>query len=190
MARDRTAAADGHAPGGGSGQIFSRDTQAIFYNWKPAAQRMLDADYVFGEREEGEGGREGGGEAACGVMAGWGCRERTRARRAAAPITAAPPKSWLHRCSVCGDRRARRPRTRREWQRWAPLDRASVASFVLPARAGSRPRAVSPPAQRGVALQGQRVRDTGGRGRWKRQGEAVFLRCALDRNALRAPLAR
>lgn len=62
MARDRTAA-DGHPPGGASGQIFSRDTQAIFYNWKPAAQRMLDADYVFGEwrRREGEGKARGGG---------------------------------------------------------------------------------------------------------------------------------
>ena len=32
------------------GQIFSRDTQAIFYNWKPSpVQRMLDFDFLCGE---------------------------------------------------------------------------------------------------------------------------------------------
>lgn len=31
------------------GQIFSRDTQAIFYNWKPnPVQRMLDFDFLCG----------------------------------------------------------------------------------------------------------------------------------------------
>ena len=32
------------------GQIFSRDTQAIFYNWKPSpVQRMLDFDFLCGK---------------------------------------------------------------------------------------------------------------------------------------------
>ena len=32
------------------GQIFSKDTQAIFYNWKPSpVQRMLDFDFLCGE---------------------------------------------------------------------------------------------------------------------------------------------
>ena len=31
------------------GQIFSKETQAIFYNWKPnPVQRMLDFDFVAG----------------------------------------------------------------------------------------------------------------------------------------------
>ena len=31
------------------GQLFSKDTQAIFYNWKEKpVQRMLDFDYVCG----------------------------------------------------------------------------------------------------------------------------------------------
>ena len=31
------------------GQIFSKDTQAIFYNWKPSpVQRMLDFDFLCG----------------------------------------------------------------------------------------------------------------------------------------------
>lgn len=31
------------------GQIFSRDTQAIFFNWKPnPVQRMLDFDFLCG----------------------------------------------------------------------------------------------------------------------------------------------
>ena len=31
------------------GQIFGRDTQAIFYNWKPSpVQRMLDFDFLCG----------------------------------------------------------------------------------------------------------------------------------------------
>jgi hypothetical protein len=31
------------------GQIFSRETQAIFYNWKPnPVQRMLDFDFLCG----------------------------------------------------------------------------------------------------------------------------------------------
>lgn len=48
-----------------TGQIFSRDTQAIFFNFKPAAQRMLDADYLFGETgcpfspHQGDGGAGG-----------------------------------------------------------------------------------------------------------------------------------
>ena len=34
----------------GFGQIFSKHTQAIFYNWKPnPVQRMLDFDYLCGE---------------------------------------------------------------------------------------------------------------------------------------------
>ncbi|KAK9803247.1 hypothetical protein WJX73_009672 [Symbiochloris irregularis] len=34
-----------------TGQIFSRDTQAIFYNWKPnPVQRMLDFDYLCGRQ--------------------------------------------------------------------------------------------------------------------------------------------
>lgn len=34
------------------GQIFGRDTQAIFYNWKPSpVQRMLDFDFLCGEYE-------------------------------------------------------------------------------------------------------------------------------------------
>ena len=32
------------------GQIFSRDTQAIFYNWKAnPVQRMLDFDFLCGK---------------------------------------------------------------------------------------------------------------------------------------------
>lgn len=32
------------------GQIFSRDTQAVFYNWKPGpVQRMLDFDFLCGK---------------------------------------------------------------------------------------------------------------------------------------------
>ena len=32
------------------GQIFSKDTQAIFFNWKPIpVQRMLDFDFLCGE---------------------------------------------------------------------------------------------------------------------------------------------
>lgn len=35
------------------GQLFSKETQAIFYNWKEKpVQRMLDFDYVCGERPE------------------------------------------------------------------------------------------------------------------------------------------
>lgn len=34
------------------GQIFSRDTQAIFYNWKAGpVQRMLDFDFLCGKRQ-------------------------------------------------------------------------------------------------------------------------------------------
>ena len=34
----------------GFGQIFSKDTQAIFYNWKQnPVQRMLDFDFLCGE---------------------------------------------------------------------------------------------------------------------------------------------
>jgi ATP citrate (pro-S)-lyase len=35
---------------GSIGQIFNRETQAIFYNWKPnPVQRMLDFDFLCGE---------------------------------------------------------------------------------------------------------------------------------------------
>jgi hypothetical protein len=35
---------------GSFGQIFSKETQAIFYNWKPnPVQRMLDFDFLCGE---------------------------------------------------------------------------------------------------------------------------------------------
>ena len=34
------------------GQIFSRETQAIFFNWKPnPVQRMLDFDFLCGEEQ-------------------------------------------------------------------------------------------------------------------------------------------
>lgn len=35
------------------GQIFSPETQAVFYNWKQKPiQRMLDFDFLCGERDE------------------------------------------------------------------------------------------------------------------------------------------
>ena len=43
------------------GEIFSRSTQAVFFNLKPAPiQRMLDFDFVCGTRRREEGG--GGGK--------------------------------------------------------------------------------------------------------------------------------
>ena len=145
MARDRTAAADGHAPGGGSGQIF----RATRWPSSTTGSRRRSACWtrttcLVRERREREGGRGEGRPRVCD--GGMGVPRAHARAQGGRSITAAPPKSWLHRCSVCGDRRARRPRTRREWQRWAPLDRASVASFVLPARAGLRPRGLSPPS--------------------------------------------
>lgn len=45
------------SPSSSLGEIFSRTTQAVFFNLKPAPiQRMLDFDYVCGEGEEGEEG--------------------------------------------------------------------------------------------------------------------------------------
>ena len=78
-------------PQQGAGQIFSRDTQAIFYNFKPAAQRMLDADYLFGGREE-RGGVE--------VMA-----RLSAPRPIAAPARASerPHRPAHESCALTGD---------------------------------------------------------------------------------------
>lgn len=46
------------SPSSSLGEIFSRTTQAVFFNLKPAPiQRMLDFDYVCGKRRGRGGGR-------------------------------------------------------------------------------------------------------------------------------------
>jgi hypothetical protein len=120
------------------GQLFSRDTQSIFFNFKQKpVQRMLDFDFLCGERAWSAAGARGrpGGPGARGSV---GARPTWRARRRRPPPAAPRPPPQAAR--------------RRQWRASCSPARAASRSCSSAARRSRSP--CTPRARRRSGRQG------------------------------------